>query len=96
MAIQGGIELLVTPERLNQKAGEVEKHVANMRQRFAAMNVLVQKSKGYWIGDAGNMHRQNYSEQHHRVIVIDNEEAVVQNVPVITVEDDGSIGNVRK
>jgi hypothetical protein len=32
----------------------------------------------------------------HRVIVIDNEEAVVQNVPVITVEDDGSIGNVRK
>lgn len=32
----------------------------------------------------------------HRVIVIDNEEAVVQSVPVITVEDDGSIGNVRK
>ena len=54
MAIQGGIELLVTPERLNQKAGEVEKHV-------------VQKSKGYWIGDAGNMHRQNYSEQQDNI-----------------------------
>ena len=67
MAIQGGIELLVTPERLNQKAGEVEKHVANMRQRFVAMNVLVQKSKGYWIGDAGNMHRQNYSEQQDNI-----------------------------
>lgn len=32
----------------------------------------------------------------HRVIVIDNEEAVVQSVPVITVEDDGSTGNIRK
>lgn len=32
----------------------------------------------------------------HRVIVIDNPEATVHDVPVITVEDDGSAGNIRK
>lgn len=32
----------------------------------------------------------------HRVIVIDNPEVTVHDVPVITVEDDGSAGNIRK
>ena len=32
----------------------------------------------------------------HRVIVIDNEESSVWNVPVITVEDYGSAENIRK
>ena len=32
----------------------------------------------------------------HRVIVIDNPESVVEFVPVITVEDDGSTGNIHK
>lgn len=63
MAIMGSVELLVTPEILNQKAGEVEKHVANMRRRFENMKTLVEKSKGYWVGEAGDQHRQNYSDQ---------------------------------
>lgn len=63
MAIMGSVELLVTPEILNQKAGEVEKNVANMRRRFENMKTLVEKSKGYWIGEAGDQHRQNYSDQ---------------------------------
>lgn len=32
----------------------------------------------------------------HRVIVIDNPEVTVHDVPVITVEDDGSTGSIRK
>lgn len=32
----------------------------------------------------------------HRVIVIDNPEVTVHDVPVITVEDDGSAGSIRK
>ncbi len=67
MAISGSVELLVTPEVLNRKASEVERNVANMRQRFAAMKVLVQKSKSYWVGEAGNMHRQNYNEQQENI-----------------------------
>ena len=61
MAIVGAVELLVTPDVLNQKAVEVEKNINNMRQRFDAMKTLVEKSKGYWLGEAGDMHRQNYT-----------------------------------
>lgn len=63
MAIMGGVELLVTPEVMNQKATEVERHVANMKRRFENMKTLVEKSKGYWTGEAGDQHRQNYSDQ---------------------------------
>ena len=63
MAINGAVELLVTPEVLNQKATEVEKYVANMKKRFDNMKMLIDKSKGYWAGEAGDMHRQNYSVQ---------------------------------
>lgn len=63
MAISGAVELLVTPEVLNQQAVEVEKRVANMKTHFENMKRLVEKSKGYWVGEAGDMHRQNYTEQ---------------------------------
>jgi WXG100 family type VII secretion target len=63
MAILGDVELLVTPEQLNNKAAEVEKNVANMRTRFDNMKRLIDKSQNYWIGDAGDMHRQNYADQ---------------------------------
>lgn len=67
MAIAGAVEILVTPEVLNQKAVEVEKNVSNMRTRFETMKTLVEKSKGYWIGEAGDMHRQNYAEQQENI-----------------------------
>ncbi len=63
MAIQGGVELLVTPEVLNSKASEVERDVKDMRQRFDAMDTLIKKSSSYWIGEAGDMYRQNYESQ---------------------------------
>lgn len=63
MAIIGTVELLVTPEILHQKAAEVEKYVKIMQQRFDNMKTLVEKSSGYWEGDAGDMHRKNYGEQ---------------------------------
>lgn len=63
MAISGNVEILVTPEELSHQADEVEKRVENMKQRFDNLKRLVEKSKGYWIGDAGDMHRQNYVNQ---------------------------------
>lgn len=63
MAILGTVELLVTPEVLNTKANEVENNVKNMRQRFETMKTLVEKSNSYWVGDAGDMHRKNYTDQ---------------------------------
>ncbi len=70
MAIIGQVELLVTPEVLNQKAGEVEKLVANMRTRFENMKTLVDKSSGYWIGEAGELHRKNYADQKDNIDTI--------------------------
>ncbi len=63
MAIQGGVELLVTPEVLNAKANEVERNIWNMKRRFDAMDTLIKKSNSYWIGEAGDMHRQNHESQ---------------------------------
>ena len=63
MAYIGAVELLVTPEQLNQKAVEVERNVANMRKRFENMRTLVEKSMGYWVGEAGDLHRKNYGDQ---------------------------------
>ncbi len=63
MAIIGAVELLVTPEILHQKATDVENYVRVMQQRFETMKTLVEKSSGYWEGDAGDMHRKNYEEQ---------------------------------
>ncbi|MGL5436038.1 MAG: WXG100 family type VII secretion target [Lachnospiraceae bacterium] len=74
MAIIGTVELLVTPEVLHQKATEVEDYVKMMQQRFDTMNILVEKSSGYWEGDAGDMHRKNYDEQ------LDNIEFVLKRL----------------
>lgn len=63
MAITGSVELLVTPEVLHKKATEVENHVKAMKTRFDNMKMLVDKSNGYWIGEAGDMHRKNYTDQ---------------------------------
>lgn len=70
MAISGNVELLVTPEVLNHQAVQVEKNVLNMRKKFEAMKTLVEKSKGYWIGDAGDMHRKNYADQSDNIEVM--------------------------
>ncbi|MDD3253297.1 MAG: WXG100 family type VII secretion target [Lachnospiraceae bacterium] len=70
MGITGSVELLVTPEVLNQKAAEVEKNVANMKTRFENMKRLVEKSKGYWVGEAGDQHRQNYTDQMENIDIV--------------------------
>ena len=70
MGCIGQVELLVKPEILNQKAVEVENSVANMRSRFETIRTLVSKSSGYWIGEAGNLHRQNYENQKDNIDTI--------------------------
>ncbi len=68
--IIGSVELRVTPEQLNIKAGEVEKHVAQMKAHFETMKSLVEKSSAYWVGEAGDLHRNNYEEQIENIEVM--------------------------
>lgn len=70
MGFIGQVELLAKPETLNQKAVEVENSVANMRNRFETIRTLVSKSCGYWIGEAGDLHRQNYENQRDNIDAI--------------------------
>ncbi|WP_432627720.1 WXG100 family type VII secretion target [Brotaphodocola sp.] len=67
MAIAGSVELLVMPELLVQKADEVQKKVIDMKNCFDRMKTLVDRSKSYWVGEAGDQHRKNYSEQQQNI-----------------------------
>lgn len=61
--ILGNVQLKVTPEQLNAKAGEVEKSVKRMKDEFENMKILVEKSGAYWVGEAGDFHRKKYMDQ---------------------------------
>ncbi len=50
----------VTPEVLTQKSTEVANKVNAMKQHFEQLESLVEKSKTYWVGEAGDKNRQMY------------------------------------
>ena len=63
MAISGEFILKVTPEELISRAAEVKSLGEKMKGDFAELEQLVEKTRGYWIGEAGELHRQRYTEQ---------------------------------
>ncbi|MBR0208931.1 MAG: WXG100 family type VII secretion target [Oscillospiraceae bacterium] len=58
MAIAG--TLTVTPEALKAQSGAVENARKRMQSSFDDLRALIEGSSGYWVGDAGEMHRQMY------------------------------------
>ena len=58
MAIAG--TLTVTPEALKAQSGAVENERKKMQAYFDDLRSLIEGSAGYWIGDAGEAHRQMY------------------------------------
>ena len=58
MAISG--ELLVEPKVLVAQAGEVERLVTVMRNSFDDLERYVKNTNSYWVGEAGNIHREKY------------------------------------
>ncbi len=62
MAGLSGITIKVTPEVLTAKSSDVAKKVSDMKQQFSDLKDLVDKTKGYWIGEAGDKHRNMYLE----------------------------------
>lgn len=54
--------LKVTPEAMRQKATAVDHHIAKIQQEFETIRVLIDRTKGYWIGEAGDIHRKKYKE----------------------------------
>lgn len=55
--------LTVTPERLQEKAVTVQKRIRQMKQDFTDLENCVNRTRGYWIGEAGDAHREFYTSK---------------------------------
>lgn len=62
MAGLGQVTLKVTPEVLTAKSTEVANKVNSMRRHFDDLKALIDKTSGYWIGEAGDKHRKMYQD----------------------------------
>lgn len=67
MAIAGGVHIRVNPAELNQKAQSVSRSISNMERQFEQLETIINRTNSYWIGEAGNMHRQIYQNQKPKV-----------------------------
>jgi len=52
----------VKPEDLVVKASELQRKVSSIREKFATMTSLVEKTENYWIGEAGSFYREMYQD----------------------------------
>ena len=52
----------VKPEELVVKASELQRKVSSIREKFATMTSLVEKTESYWLGEAGSFYREMYQD----------------------------------
>lgn len=62
--------LTVTPETLLEKATSVQKYIRLMKQDFSNLESTVNGTKSYWIGEAGDAHRNYYESQKEEIETI--------------------------
>lgn len=55
--------LKVSPEEMQAAAAELSGYISNMNECFEAMKRTMDSSDSYWMGEAGNAHRQLYNSQ---------------------------------
>ncbi len=59
----GSFQLKVTPETLEQRANAAESKIAKLKKYFSEMDSVISKTSGYWLGEAGELHRKIYKEK---------------------------------
>lgn len=52
------IRLKVSPDVMRAKAGEISNQIARIENNWNRISDLVENSKFYWQGDAGDIHRK--------------------------------------
>lgn len=67
MAITDGVRITVDSAVLHKKAQDVSGKVSAMERSFEQMNSIIAGTQHYWIGEAGDMHRQLYQEGRAKV-----------------------------
>lgn len=55
--------LTVTPEVLQRQAEKSKKSVYQLKSRMSELEQIMNRTKSYWIGEAGDAHRSYYFEQ---------------------------------
>ena len=63
MRISDDLVLQVNPEVLRAQAYVVQGKVRTMQQAFQRLEDTIQKTSYYWIGEAGDSHRDYYEQQ---------------------------------
>lgn len=59
----GAVEFKVTPEVLKQQAAEVTARIHATTRLFEDLRQILRNTRGYWIGEAGNLYRQSYEDK---------------------------------
>lgn len=67
MAIAGQVMLKVTPEELVVKAQETIKNISKLKTGFANLESVIARTNGYWIGEAGDLHRKLYQDEKENI-----------------------------
>lgn len=65
MAIEGTV--VVRTEVLKEKAQTVKTEIAKMNHYLDELATRLEGTRGYWIGEAGDLHRRLYNEQKENV-----------------------------
>ena len=52
--------ITVTPEQLSAQSGTVRTKLGEMQNRFDELKTLLSGTSEYWVGEAGDAHRQSY------------------------------------
>ena len=59
----GSVVVKVSPEVLVTQAEEVRRLGKDMKNRFQTLQNTIERTREYWIGDAGELHRKLCDEQ---------------------------------
>ena len=62
MSSSQSIVIRVSPESLTAQADRVLQRIHSVEEHFQNMEKTVRQSANYWVGDAGDAHRQVYGE----------------------------------
>lgn len=63
----GNRTLRVNTDILTQRASDAERKISNMESRLNEIKSLIDRTSGYWIGEAGDKCRKDYQEQQDSV-----------------------------
>ncbi len=65
---RAGVEIRVQPDILNSKAAEVSAAIAQMEQLFESVQSTAARTRYYWIGEAGELHRKMFEDQKDDIV----------------------------